>query len=443
MKKIYVIADERNTQNSVTQALEKQYEVYCFSSVSEAAKKIDDDPPNLLLIDISMPEIDEKEILDQIKNLNTAPIPVVFLTDALSSEMESHCFALGAQDFIRKPFSGDVLRRRIDRVLSNIEVWQHLQRDVDYDALTGLRSRACLERVISAHLSERDARGVFLMMDLDHFKLVNDYFGHITGDRILQCFAKVLKTHVRGGDIVGRLGGDEFVAYLPGADNNPTILRRCEQLQADAKAAFRDVLGEKGRMISLSVSIGGAVAPKNGKSFQDLYHKADIALYRVKRHGRGSCYFSEDTMDTVITPDLIEKHDTLRDLKNKIGEPYRSHGTFNVSYDDFRSIYQLMERRRERTDVKAQLVLFTLVPADDGARTVDDYETILAQFCLMVNNSLRRGDVTTRYGLNQQITLLSDTAKENGAIVAERIENAWCGLHTGYNAAFEIRDFPL
>ncbi|RKQ93833.1 diguanylate cyclase (GGDEF)-like protein [Solirubrobacter pauli] len=155
---------------------------------------------------------------------------------------------------------------------------EHLREQVQRDGLTGLLNhRACHER-LNAALADDGAVAVVLI-DLDHFKVVNDTLGHAEGDRVLVASAERLRSAVRAGDVVGRMGGEEFVLILPGAD-----AEAAEDCAERARAALAE-LTVHGRPVAASAGV--AAAPTDGTEAAVLLENADAALYWAKRSGRG------------------------------------------------------------------------------------------------------------------------------------------------------------
>ncbi|MDT0277810.1 diguanylate cyclase [Blastococcus goldschmidtiae] len=152
------------------------------------------------------------------------------------------------------------------------------------DPLTGLHNRRHLDRVLAGDLDAgtRDDGQAVLVLDIDHFKVVNDRFGHAAGDLVLSAVARLLQAAVRDGDTAVRLGGEEFLVLLPGADRDQA-LRRAEQIRRDVAAAIHSIDGEQ---IRVTISAGVAVGPHDGASAAALLEAADQALYRAKAAGR-------------------------------------------------------------------------------------------------------------------------------------------------------------
>ena len=161
---------------------------------------------------------------------------------------------------------------------------------VELDDLTGLPLRRgfreTAERVLEARrTTERPVS--MLVIDIDHFKLVNDTYGHLQGDDVLRMIARVMQLHTRPGDFVARYAGDEFVSLLPGTslDDAMAIGERLRAEVANARCPRRDGGADS---VHVSLSIGVAAAPAHGESLDALFAAADGALYASKRRGRNA-----------------------------------------------------------------------------------------------------------------------------------------------------------
>jgi diguanylate cyclase (GGDEF)-like protein/PAS domain S-box-containing protein len=159
-----------------------------------------------------------------------------------------------------------------------------------HDALTGLPNRALLQdrlgQAIALARRHREKVAV-LMLDLDHFKSVNDSLGHSVGDRLLEAVSKRLQACLRASDIVARLGGDEFVIALPAVTTNPNI----EQVAHKVLTALDEPLQIEGHELEISASIGISQYPADGENSEALLQAADAAMYEAKKKGRGICCF--------------------------------------------------------------------------------------------------------------------------------------------------------
>lgn len=178
------------------------------------------------------------------------------------------------------------LAERLGLTLANLELRESLRHESLHDPLTGVCNRRYMEDCLRRELARiaRDGHVLsVLMVDIDHFKAVNDRWGHEAGDRTLRATARRLGRGTRGGDVICRYGGEEFVVILPGADLSDAA-RRAEQLRAEAEAGAE--AGEETGAQPVTLSIGVASAPLHGRSSDALLGAADRALYQAKSAGR-------------------------------------------------------------------------------------------------------------------------------------------------------------
>ena len=279
---------------------------------------------------------------------------------------------------------------------------------------------------------------MLLMMDIDHFKQVNDTYGHKMGDKVIMRVAEVLKSFIRAYDVLGRIGGDEFVIFYKDYDNTEHLFERCNRINMRLEHILNDMLGEDAD-VALSVSIGGVRAPADGADFASLYYNADKALYYVKQNGRhGFSIFSrgcESLKKTKKSEGTIQ----IDQARNMISDQTSRSGAYRVDYEDFRNIFRYIERCSEREEISAQLLLFTM---QEKETVQDEMKTdmMLSEFGEVAERMLRKGDVITCLGHNQYMILLTGTDMENGKMVAERIINSWKqGKENLCSPAFEIQ----
>lgn len=160
-----------------------------------------------------------------------------------------------------------------------------LKEQAERDGLTGLynavTTRAKIDEALSLN-QQRNENQIFVLIDLDNYKQINDTFGHIYGDHVLADVANILNNRFRSSDIVGRIGGDEFVILLRDIKSYDYAERLIEDLCKSIYRTYR----EGDQEVTISASIGIAVAPKDGNSFKELYQKSDIAQYQVKKQNK-------------------------------------------------------------------------------------------------------------------------------------------------------------
>lgn len=170
-----------------------------------------------------------------------------------------------------------------------------LLRAAETDALTNAYNKRSTEEKINDVLQEHPQEpGTFVIMDVDHFKYVNDRYGHAVGDKVLQQFGQILQAHFREGDIIGRIGGDEFVVFMRKTENKEGAVARIESLLRKMEnLPFAEMNGE-----NVTISVGISFAPEHGTGYLDLYKNADTALYKTKQSGRdGFNVYQEETRE--------------------------------------------------------------------------------------------------------------------------------------------------
>ncbi|MBE5834250.1 MAG: GGDEF domain-containing protein [Butyrivibrio sp.] len=154
------------------------------------------------------------------------------------------------------------------------------------DPLTGIPNRAGINEKIAEFIEKpmsSEIGATMYLLDLDHFKDVNDTLGHSVGDQVLQDIAVILMSSFRANDVVGRLGGDEFMVFCPSLHNKDTARSKARQINEKSRLVYSD---EKGNSVAVTVSIGSARYPEDGDTFEQLYKNADQALYFVKNTSR-------------------------------------------------------------------------------------------------------------------------------------------------------------
>ena len=187
----------------------------------------------------------------------------------------------------------DIANQQLTLQFERINTLQaKLHEEAIRDPLTGLYNRRHLDEMLHIELSRSKRAGTpltILLLDIDHFKNINDTHGHQIGDVALQSVATILKTNVRVGDVVCRYGGEEFILVFPGMKAmdghvRAEVLRTLVTLQT---------ITNEDQTLSVTISIGGSVYPQDGTTADELVSLADQALYRAKQNGRNRVEFAE------------------------------------------------------------------------------------------------------------------------------------------------------
>jgi len=248
------------------------------------------DPPDIILLDVMMPEVDGYEVCRRLKqNLQTMGIPIIFVTTMGSDEDEAYGLNLGAVDYISKPFSLPVVKARVRTHLQLKQRTDMLEALAMIDGLTGISNRRSYDEALEREwrkIQRNASRLAVIMIDIDEFKAYNDNYGHGAGDECLRKVAGAIKSAVqRPGDFVGRYGGEEFVVLLPECDQEG-VLKVAEKIRRRVNGlniphAFSTTTDH------VTVSLGcESMQYETGTSSADFLRKVDQALYSAKEQGR-------------------------------------------------------------------------------------------------------------------------------------------------------------
>ena len=254
------------------------------------------DPPKLAILDWMMPGLDGVKVCRRLrKSQKEDYVYVIVLTSRNNAADILECMVAGADDYITKPFKGGELKARIfaaNRIVDLhekfIQAQNQLKQQATHDFLTGLWNRSGILDILHRELSraQRDNTSVTVMLgDLDHFKAVNDSYGHKTGDIVLKEVARRMTTALRPYDGYGRYGGEEFLVVVPRCD----ITFAEEVAQRIRKAVCKGPVTCEGQETEILITMSIGVTAVRGASPGDsdvIIHAADAALYVAKESGR-------------------------------------------------------------------------------------------------------------------------------------------------------------
>ncbi len=294
--KILIADDEPVSRHMLRGFLVKWgYEVVTADDGNAAWEQLKSpDGPRMALLDWMMPGQNGVDVCREMRKLRPVPYTYILLLtakDAKESVVEG--LESGADDYLTKPFHPAELRARIrvgmrllDLEDSPVQAREAMRFKATHDALTGVWNRGAimeiLEREVSRSSRESASLGV-LIADLDHFKSVNDTYGHLAGDRVLCEATRRMQEDIRTYDAVGRYGGEEFLILLPGCNRSETA-ENAERLR---EAILRRPVDTDSGSLKITLSIGG-VATGDWPDYNagQILHLADSALYRAKQEGR-------------------------------------------------------------------------------------------------------------------------------------------------------------
>jgi two-component system cell cycle response regulator len=293
--KILIVDDDPQTLDVINEALDAEgFSLKLASNGNEAFRIVEEWHPNLVITDYDMPDCNGLEMLKRLRaKQNYVTVIFVSAHDDVSLIVQS--LRMGADDFITKPFRFPELVARVETCLRNndthkqlFQANQKLQDMVEHDYLTGLYNmRSMYERIdYELKRARRYQRQVScIMLDMDHFKSVNDQNDHLFGSFVLAETGKILQNCIREIDFAARYGGDEFLIVLPETNTKGTQVV-CERIRKSIK---EHTFKHESSSIQLTASIGFAVTPEKPDPKIDaktLVRLADHALYESKNSGR-------------------------------------------------------------------------------------------------------------------------------------------------------------
>jgi len=293
--RVLMVEDSRLSLEVYSQRLERRgYAVASATSAEEARQRLEEAQPDIVLLDVFMPKVSGFEFLRELRTApRTSTIPVILISALSDTKHIVEGLELGANDYVTKPIVMPILTARMEALLRSAELVRRLEVQTEllsklaaFDDLTGAYNRRSMFHHLEAELSRcrRYGRSVsVLMVDLDHFKRVNDSHGHLVGDEALRFVVTIMQAELRAMDLLCRYGGEEFCAILP-ETNHAGATRAAERLRA---AVERSKFSHESVELSLTASVGGASwSNAAGNEVPDLIARADESLLEAKRAGR-------------------------------------------------------------------------------------------------------------------------------------------------------------
>lgn len=286
---ILLVDDEPANIQLLYDVLKQDFRLYFATNGPEALERVSDKQPELILLDVMMPDMDGYQVCRHLKDdSENRDIPVIFVTAMRGVHDEAYGLDLGAVDYITKPINPPIV---LARARTHIELKR--QRDVlsniaNRDGLTGIANRYRLDETLTRewHRCMRNQAPLSLIMiDVDWFKEFNDAYGHLAGDDCLKRIAVTLAGSLnRPADLIARYGGEEFTCVLPDTDleggkhMGEAMRKAIESLRIPHEASPRG-------HITVSVGVASAI-PAQPKTLAELMELADTCLYRAKQSGR-------------------------------------------------------------------------------------------------------------------------------------------------------------
>ena len=267
-----------------------------------------EEQPDLILLDIVMPDMNGYDVCKHLKlDERTAKIPIIIVSAKDNSEDKITGLKMGASDYVSKPFNPGELKARVQNILQIISLQEKLACKANTDELTGIPNRRhffdiLVREVLAAKINAKPLS--VMMMDLDHFKSINDTYGHVAGDMVLRQMGKILKENIYPLDVAARYGGEEFILLMPNTCSEKAM-QAAEKLRKIIDQWQWDIGGDK--TVSITISLGVISTDSNNLTgHEELVEKADEALYTAKQNGRNCviCWGRDK---------IVEESDKLQD----------------------------------------------------------------------------------------------------------------------------------
>lgn len=297
-----LVVDDDPSIESLVEYVKREYTVSVATNGQQAIDFCRERRPDLVLLDIMMPDLDGYEVCRRLKmDTATSDIPIIFVTARDEPEHEVKGLEMGAVDFISKPVHSSIVLARIRTHVVLKQQSEQLHSMAMTDALTGVASRRSIEERLDSEWRRCQRKRVplaVIMIDIDYFKLYNDTYGHQAGDNCLQHIASALKEGLRrAGDLLGRYGGEEFICLLPETALERAVERADELGRAVMELNIVHAGAPDYPVVTISRGVCATI-PTGETEFADLLQVADAMLYDVKRGGRNStrsCLLGEDS----------------------------------------------------------------------------------------------------------------------------------------------------
>jgi two-component system, cell cycle response regulator len=319
--KILIAEDDMLSRMMLQKSLERAgYEVIAVNNGLKALSALNsDDPPRLVLLDWMMPDKDGVEVCREVRCYHERAYTYLILLSSKEAKQDIvQGLEAGADDYLTKPYNEEELKARLrtgQRILELedhlVEARESMRFQATHDALTALWNRGVIGELLLREIdrSRREKSCTVIMLcDVDHFKQVNDRYGHGTGDDVLKELARRLQHSVRSYDMVGRFGGEEFLVILNKCDPSSATTRAENLRMAIAKKPFQTRSGP----LDITISVGVALSSDfEHESLDEILAATDAALYAAKSAGRNCVRRSERAANPQISETSPVRSPTL------------------------------------------------------------------------------------------------------------------------------------
>lgn len=297
--------------------------------------------------------------------------------------------------------------------------WNKKQSELkELDQLTGLMKKNIVESKIAFKMN-RMGGGALFLCDVDYLRWINEKYGHPAGDECLKQVAQILSYMVSPDDLLGRCGGDEFIVYMPGCRDEQQAGKICSRIEK----RFRASSGGRNK-IPFSVTMVWTLW-QAGDTYRRAFERVSMELNRQKE----ALEIQEEQKDN-------EKEGYRKDvqkIRKELIEQIQKPGAYCRDYETFKGIYRFLERGIIRSGQKACVILITLVDEKGGSLLPHEKDVLMEELGEDIENTLRVGDVYTRYSSSQYLVLVIDTTEGQVGKIVDRIKNQFLVGRSGNN----------
>jgi len=288
-KPTILIVDDTETNIDILLELLNKYDIAVATDGLSALDIASKDSPDLILLDIMMPEMDGYEVCRKLKkNDDTKNIPIIFITAKTDEDSIEEAYAVGGIDYVTKPFKPRELLARVKTQLKMKALVDNLEYISSYDSMTGIYNRRKFFELANKIFNEKNDDIFATVIDIDKFKNINDKYGHSVGDIVIQRITQAITNSIPKEVIFGRVGGEEFF-LLCNAHSQEEVHVKIEWIRKLVEKM--EIVLDDGKIIKCTISEGIAKSNKNTKDLDELLKEADKALYEAKGSGRNRVIF--------------------------------------------------------------------------------------------------------------------------------------------------------
>ncbi|MGD6818847.1 response regulator [Metabacillus sp. 113a] len=410
---IMLIDDDPALLMYLKDELEKEmFTVMAFTEPNKALKAFFDLDPSCVIIDVHMQESSGLEILEEFKRYtNFRFIPAVMISVDHSKETRMKSYELDADDFILKPFDMDEFILRVRRLVNKKNNMKEL---IMLDELTRVYTRKHLAPSFKRMADQMNREGqpfTAALIDLDHFKSVNDTYGHLTGDKVLIGFAEMVKQNLRSGDLPFRYGGEEFLVLFPRTD----VETADQVLQRILKQFMEQSFKTEKKSFNVSFSAGIASA-SSSEGLEKVIAAADLALYQSKSAGRARITRSVSALAELpakrhLRFAIVDDDPIIRTILTDLFKKSRLNRKFQLDIDTFADGLDFLDSQwhKKQRDSSSIVILDGIMPGMDGIEVLKEIKNLSNHdrfTVVMLTNRTSEEDVAQalKYGADDYLT---------------------------------------